>query len=278
MSKISKSKAMRRMLEFLDTHKPVGHKPFGNSPSSLVLLTQETPDGRKQVCSGATISSARKNDLVSDNGVQLKLTPTGRSHLQRLRARSSDPQADVFQVQHAPRHKATIKIDGGDHQVVVNSAESPLLRLKNKKSPDGQSWISDAAFVAGERLRADFTRGQMMQKVTANWNAGMGNAGKHSANGKADLSDSALDARDRFYSALDHVGSDLANVLFDVCCFLKGLETVEKERRWPPRSAKLMLRTGLQLLVRYYGIETGTCGRSASTRTWEASENRTTPA
>lgn len=70
------------------------------------------------------------------------------------------------------------------------------------------------------------------------------------------MADSAIDARERLEKALQVVGPDLAGVLSDVCCFLKGLELVERERRWPPRSAKLMLRTGLDLLTRHYGLRT----------------------
>lgn len=41
-------------------------------------------------------------------------------------------------------------------------------------------------------------------------------------------------------------------MLVDVCCFLKGLKTVETERQWPARSAKLILKTALAVLARHY--------------------------
>lgn len=68
----------------------------------------------------------------------------------------------------------------------------------------------------------------------------------------ADLTDSAIAARVAVNRALEAMGPELAGVALDVCCFMKGLETVERERQWPARSAKLMLRTALMVLSRHY--------------------------
>jgi hypothetical protein len=68
------------------------------------------------------------------------------------------------------------------------------------------------------------------------------------------MSDSIADARARVSRAARALGPDLAGVALDVCCFGKGLEQVERDRHWPARSAKLMLRTALMALARHYGM------------------------
>ena len=148
-----------------------------------------------------------------------------------------------------------------------NDEESPLTRLATRRGKAGEPFLSAAEAMAGERIRADFTRGQMMPSIGQRWDA-MPRAPRHG--GSHDLSDTAIDAKQRVSAACTAVGPELSGLHLDVCCFLKGLETVERERQWPARSAKLLLKTGLAMLARHYGFERETEDRKGRIRRWRA--------
>lgn len=144
----------------------------------------------------------------------------------------------------------TIDLGGSSETVAVNWSESPLGQLMRRKGRDGQAFLTAGEFQAGERLRADYTRGQIMPRLGANWVASV-SSGRRDG-GIADLTDAALGARIRVENAIRSVGPELSGILIDVCCFLKGMETVEMERGWPVRSAKIVLKTALGALSRHY--------------------------
>ena len=104
-----------------------------------------------------------------------------------------------------------------------------------------------------------------MPRLGANWDAAVA-TGRRGAPA-SDISDIALAARTRVEHAIDAVGPELAGVLVDVCCFLKGLETVEAERGWPVRSAKVVLKAALSALYRHYEPAPAT-PRSARVLNW----------
>ena len=151
-----------------------------------------------------------------------------------------------------------------------NPAESPLAWLARRQGKDGRTMVDAAQFQAGERLRADFTRANLTPRVTSRWSEVSG-AGTPEA-----FTDMVLAAKLRVARALTTVGPELSGVLLDVCCFLKGLETVERERGWPARTAKVVLCLALDRLAAHYGITAAATGRDRTPmRAWQAAEAET---
>lgn len=69
------------------------------------------------------------------------------------------------------------------------------------------------------------------------------------------------------------VGPEIGQLLVDVCCHDIGLEAVERARRWPTRSGKVVLDMGLTALARHYGMLAADPSREEtparpSTRRW----------
>lgn len=151
----------------------------------------------------------------------------------------------------------SVETASGPSVALANLAESPLAQLMRRKGRDGRPFLTGVEYEAGERLRADYTRGQIMPRLGANWVASVSSGRRGGSGGAVDLTDAALAARQRVEAAIVAVGPELSGVLLDVCCFLKGLERVESERGWPVRSAKVMLKTALGVLARHYVPSTG---------------------
>ncbi|MBX3529271.1 MAG: hypothetical protein KF849_01610 [Rhizobiaceae bacterium] len=208
-------------------------------------------DGGERGGIAVTADAVRKllvEGLASRRGTVLELTAEGRS-----RRRRDDATRDPFQSQHRTMDERQIELADARAVAAVNLDESPLTALARRHDRRGKALLGEAEVAAGERLRTDYTRGQIMPRMGANWQAAVASGRRDGGRGgMADLTDAALAARMRVEKALDAVGPELAGVLVDVCCFLKGLETVERERGWPVRSAKVLLRTALSALARHY--------------------------
>lgn len=178
---------------------------------------------------------------------------------------------------HRARHLALgvrhVETAQGRRPVLVDEAESPLAWLARRKGRDGKALISGAQLLAGERLRADFTRAQMAPRLTADWSR-VGASGRGSGAAAGLLpGEAAVAARTRVRRALDAAGPEFSGLLVDVCCFLKRLEDVESERGWPLRSAKVVLQLALTRLARHYGLGEQARGRGhAAIRTWLADD------
>jgi hypothetical protein len=236
-----------------------------------VELFIDTPSRAKIRVAAATLAALVSRGLVRRN-CDGTLTPEadGQARL----ARAAAPDASLrFRAQHGALERADVAVDDVATAVVADAAESPLGWLARRKDRSGQPLVAAHLVAAGERLRADFTRAQMMPRVTANWEAAT-SAGRRGGErvDPAGFADAALAARERVTRALDAVGDGLSGVLVDVCCFLKGLETVERDRNWPVRAGKVVLVLSLERLARHYGLAAearGPDGRG-SIRAWAA--------
>ena len=154
--------------------------------------------------------------------------------------------------------------DLGRVSVVVDEIESPISWLARRRGRDGRPLIEVHQFSPGERLRADFTRALLMPRTTSNWSNPLASARHGGGTERADsLTETIVAARQRVRHALDAVGPEFSGLLVDVCCFLKGLEDIERERAWPARSGKVVLQLALDRLARHYGYASQTRGPSA---------------
>lgn len=80
----------------------------------------------------------------------------------------------------------------------------------------------------------------------------------------SDITDMAAGARKALADIHKCLPHDCASVVVDVCGYEKGLQTVETERGWPRRSAKLVLRIGLEQLAAQFGLMPLASGPDAS--------------
>jgi hypothetical protein len=182
------------------------------------------------------------------------------------------PPIDPYRAQHLALAQVPNALSECGHGAMFDDAESPLLWLARRKGADGRKLVESHQLQAGERLRADFTLAQMMPRTTSNWDSPIARRGRDGQSA-GHLTDKALDAKRRTRDALDNVGPEFAGLLLDVCCFLKRLEDVERERRWPQRSAKVVLQLALERLARHYGYRSQMQGKAnAKLRVWLAED------
>ena len=169
------------------------------------------------------------------------------------RTLANEAGIDRHRAQHLSLARARIDDGFGPADVTVDEAESPLAWLARRKGRNGRALIEPLQLLAGERLRAEFTRAQLMPRITSNWSAAV--ADRRRGVSGMNFTEAVTTARQRVRRALDVAGPEFAGLLVDVCCFLKRLEEVERERSWPPRSAKVVLQLGLDRLARHYGLQ-----------------------
>ena len=197
-------------------------------------------------------------EAADESGARLVLSEAGEGWYVRATA-----EGDPFAVQHQIRRTRIITDEQGrEHRVSVNLAESPLAWMHQR------GLVGDAQYQAGERLRRDFTLAQLTPRLGVDWSAPPV-SGRRAQKPEL-LSDTVLAAKQRFATAMRAAGPELADILFDVCCHLNGLERSERSRGWPRASAKVVLKLALDRLARHYGMRPAPS--TARLRSWSMEE------
>jgi Domain of unknown function (DUF6456) len=136
----------------------------------------------------------------------------------------------------------------------VTERDSPLAWLHSRRDKEGRQLLSDHAYDAGERLRADFWFAAMTPRITANWSPVAASKQRSAPGAGSDMPDNVIAAQQRVRRALAAVGPELSGILIEVCCHEKGIEDTEREVGWPVRSGRIVLQLALERLARHYGL------------------------
>jgi hypothetical protein len=207
-------------------------------------------DGRR--AAAADVAILIHSGAIAGSEIECRANAETTGWLKRVRL-----DADAFAAQH---RVSEARPDG----TAVNLAESPLARLA----------AGDAAFLerhhveAGERIRRMVERAQLQRRLTMAYSASRTAGNRQQA--ATDISDLAADSRKALAEIHRLLPRDCAGVVLDVCGLLKGLQEVERDRGWPRRSAKLVLRIGLEQLAQHYGLGPFAVGPSSrKPRIWQ---------
>jgi hypothetical protein len=208
------------------------------------VLAGSSRAGRNMRVSAAVVSEFRARGWIAPRGTTpetFALSNTGGAWF-------ASSGGDVFGTAKPFLSQHRVMTPEGAITVNVNELESPLARLRFR----GQ--LTPVQYEAGERLRQDFTMAGLMPRLCADLSAPISNSARNARS--APMTEKLIAARQRFRLAMANVGPGLSDLLFDVCCHLKGLETVEATYEWPVRSAKVVLQIALDRLAAHYGIAT----------------------
>lgn len=207
------------------------------------------------------VASLLARDLVQRDGDGCaRLSAPGAAWLRRRAAVDrigqalveGDLQAAEMAMPFREQHQPIRRVERGGRTQNVNEGESPLAWLRRRRDKDGNFMVSDRQFEAGERLRSDFERAGIPARVTSVW-SGLGTI-IDGGRGTFLESESQTRGRAQYEKAVAHLGQGLADVVVRVACYQEGLTNIEGKLGWPVRSAKVVLRLGLERLADFYGL------------------------
>jgi len=132
-----------------------------------------------------------------------------------------------------------------------------------------ESFLAPHHLAAAARFEALVRRAQLSPRLTMSYDPAHVGGRQRGAGEAAHMGDGAAEARLVLSRIAGKLPAECWGVLFDVCGLGKGLQQVEAERRWPRRSAKLVLRISLDQLAAQFGLREQAAGaNSAPVQGW----------
>ena len=194
--------------------------------------------------------------LASDGRIaRYKITAAGRMALKHFMAEEEAARvgmgenADPYDAQQRDWAKRNTGADTNMRRGIrYGAAESPMLALARRKDKDGTVFLRAEFVAAGERLREDYELAQISPKPEKNWERFVSGGAKIEQTGDG----SSERAHERVAKALADLGPGLGDVVLRCCCFLEGMESVERRMGWSARSGKIVLRIALMRLKSHY--------------------------
>ncbi len=192
------------------------------------------------------LEAARVRELISLGVLQgaEKTCSPGRETRQWLKRAMAD--GDEFSTQHR-----NVKMSGDGVQLNLN--EGPVARLSRGQA--GQPpFLQPHQVQAAQRFHGLFRRALMAPSTTLSYDPARTRSPKPAFGVPFHPAETACQARQALKRCLAGLPADCAGVVMDVCGYEKGLQLVETERGWPRRSAKILLRAGLDQLAGHFGL------------------------
>lgn len=175
-----------------------------------------------------------------------QITPAGRKRA----ARATHAGNAAFLAQHAPVVARSVVDGDGDVRLTAGlDPRGPAARLARWRDGAGAAFFTPAEIAAAQRLRADWEQGQIGLTPAADWRAPPRGSAARGAGGREGALTIGLDARARVAQALGALAPPLRRVATAAVLEDRAIADIEREQRWPARSAKVALKLALAQLA-----------------------------